>query len=74
MEDQAHLNRRRSRTAGAPDAASGVDACGPDAPASGGLLEQARGWGDVARAAYDDCEKGSDAEAELHRRRNQSGE
>ena len=58
--------RRRAPPTGGPGDSTG--------PSSGSLLEQARGWGEVAREAYDDCEKGRDAEAELHRRRNRSGQ
>ncbi len=61
---------RRTRRQAPPSAGPGD----PSDPSAGNLLEQARGWGEVAREAYDDCEKGKDAEAELHRRRNRSGQ
>ncbi len=66
MERKKRTVRRRERPEGPP--------AEPEALASASLREQARGWGDVAREAYDDCEKGRDAEAELHRRRNRSGQ
>jgi hypothetical protein len=38
------------------------------------LLAQAQGYAQVARQAYDECERGADAERELDRRRNRSGQ
>ena len=66
MRRKQETTRRREAPADGP----------PEAlvPSTGSLLEQARGWNQVAREAYDDCEKGRDAEAELHRRRNRSGQ
>jgi hypothetical protein len=37
-------------------------------------MEQARGWGAVAREAREHCEKGVAAEQEVRRRRNQPGQ
>ena len=70
MESKKTTTRRRTR----PEApAGGGPTDGPGA-SSGNLLDQARGWGEVAREAHDECEKGENAEAELHRRRNNSGQ
>lgn len=47
-----------------------------DAPAPAGpspLIEQAQAFANVAHQALEDCEA-ADAEAELHRRRNTSGQ
>ena len=38
------------------------------------LLQQASEFGKVAREALEDCQRGADAEQELARRRNRSGE
>ncbi len=70
MERKKTTTRRRARRE-APAGGGPPDSLDSS---SGNLLEQARGWGEVAREAYDDCEKGRDAEAELHRRRNRSGQ
>jgi len=54
---------------------TGGDAAGPDpGSASAGPLADVRGWADVARQAYEDCERGRDAETQLNLRRNRSGE
>lgn len=47
-----------------------------DAPGDGGsdLLRQARGWSAVARDAYETLARGDEAELELRRRRNHSGQ
>lgn len=41
---------------------------------SGGILEQAKAFSQVARAAYNDCRHGQDAVDELRRRRNRPGQ
>lgn len=41
---------------------------------SSGLLQQVQSWGEVARAAYAHCQHGADAEQEVLRRRNRSGQ
>ena len=50
----------------------------PAAPLTGGgpspLLQQAAAYTQVARDALADCERGIDAELELQRRRNRSGQ
>jgi hypothetical protein len=46
-------------------------------PSTGGpspLLQQAAGYADVARQARANCQRGADAEQELGRRRNRSGQ
>jgi hypothetical protein len=43
-------------------------------PGGGGLLEQAQGYANAARRARENCKNGEDAEQELLRRRNQSGQ
>ncbi|HUG92610.1 MAG TPA: hypothetical protein VML55_17350 [Planctomycetaceae bacterium] len=43
-------------------------------PAAGGLLQQAQAFAQVAREALDACHRGAEAERELHRRRNRSGQ
>ena len=47
---------------------------GDDSSSPGSLLEQAQGFAQVARDALRDCQRGADAEKELHNRRNQSGQ
>lgn len=71
MDTRKKTTTRRKRR----EAPSGGDAGGP-APGSGsaGLLADVRGWAEVARQAYDDCERGRDAETQLNLRRNRSGE
>ena len=66
MEQKQRTIRRRER----PEGPSGESA----GSTSTSLLERARGWGVVAREAYDDCERGSEAEAEVLRRRNRPGQ
>ena len=70
------MEERTTKTRGGARREAPASGGPPDAPgsSSGELLAQARGWGAVAREAYDDCDKGRDAEAELHRRRNRSGQ
>lgn len=53
-----------------------TDGPGPDAEEQGAseVLQKAQGWAGVAREAHDDCQKGLDAEEELRRRRNRSGQ
>lgn len=38
------------------------------------LRQQAAAYANIARQARDDCQRGADAEQELHRRRNRSGQ
>jgi hypothetical protein len=37
-------------------------------------MQQARGYGNVARRSRENCQQGQAAEQELHKRRNRSGE
>jgi hypothetical protein len=50
----------------------------PTAPSNGGggtaLRDQAAGYRQAAREAYDQCEHGADAERELQRRAQQGGQ
>lgn len=43
-------------------------------PGGSGLLRQARGFANAARQARDNCQTGEEAENELRRRRNRSGQ
>jgi hypothetical protein len=65
MEQQ----RTRQRT---QDPVGGGDA--PAAPGGASLMQQARGYGNVARQSRENCQQGHAAEQELHKRRNRSGE
>ena len=38
------------------------------------LLQQAKGYSEVAREALQDCERGEDAVKQMHKRRNRSGQ
>ncbi len=46
----------------------------PQTPQPGDLLRAARAWGDVARESLARSERGEEAERELFRRRNNSGQ
>ncbi len=48
----------------------------PEEPftAASPLMEQAKGFAQVARDAVNDCQRGEDALKELQRRRNRSGQ
>ena len=46
----------------------------PPQPEGGGLLRQAKGYGDAARRARENCSRDEAAEKELMRRRNKSGQ
>ena len=46
----------------------------PFADGGGDLRQQAAAYANIAREARDDCQRGADAEQELHRRRNRSGQ
>jgi len=71
MDQEKKMQPRRTRSGGdAPSPSSLGDA----GPSSTNLLDQARAWGAAAREAYESCEKGADAEAELRLRRNRSGQ
>lgn len=59
----SRTDRREAESAHAPD----------DSP-GGKLLTEAEAWGRVARESHQNCEQGVDAEQELIRRRNRSGE
>ncbi|MCO6456009.1 MAG: hypothetical protein J5I93_11985 [Pirellulaceae bacterium] len=63
------LQRQQTRTT--PPEASGGD---PLQPQPGNLREQAAAFARIAREAHADCERGADAEQQLQRRRNQSGQ
>jgi hypothetical protein len=67
MTDQRTMTATRRQENMSPGPSGG------DAPASS-LLEQAQGFAQVAREALRDCERGTAAVEELHRRRNQSGQ
>lgn len=41
---------------------------------AGDLRQQAASYANIARQARDDCQRGADAEKELERRRNRSGQ
>ena len=58
-----------TRQAPLETAGPGADDAGP-----GSLLEQAAAYGNVAREALDDCTTGINAEDELQKRRNRSGQ
>lgn len=67
------MERERQRTHSAP----GPEPEGGDQPASasaGGALQAARGWESVAQEAAGECESASDAERELQRRAQRSGQ
>ena len=66
MNEQTRTARPRKQTADGPGDHT------PDEESS--LLQQAAAWGGVARQAREDCEKGAEAEQELLRRRNRSGQ
>ena len=46
----------------------------PDESSGGQLLSDVEAWGRVARESHENCEQGVEAEQELMRRRNRSGE
>ncbi len=46
----------------------------PEGTETGGVLNMAQAFLDVARAAYDNCQHGKDATEELERRKNRSGQ
>ena len=60
------LTRLRPRQAEAENATS--------EPEASPILEQARAYGQVAREARDDCERGVDAERQLMQRYNRPGQ
>ena len=66
MEQQRTRQRIQDPVAGSGDA--------PVAPGGAGLMQQARGYGNVARRSRQNCQQGHAAEQELHKRRNRSGE
>ena len=74
MEQQKKMQPRRTRGGGDTPGPSAPTSLGGAAPGSASLLDQARAWGAAAREAYESCEKGADAEAELRLRRNRSGQ
>jgi hypothetical protein len=58
-----------------PTRAQFTETTGPIAAGgSGGLSQQASQYANVARHARDECHKGQQAEKELQRRRNKSGQ
>ena len=67
MSQEKTLPRKRQRE---------EEAAAAPAPESGGnsLANQAAAYAQVAREALENCERGIDAERELHRRRNRSGQ
>jgi hypothetical protein len=71
MDQQKKMQPRRTRSGGDPAASTSPGDAGPSRTS---LLDQARAWGAAAREAYESCEKGADAEAELRLRRNRSGQ
>ena len=50
------------------------DAGGPVEPEESSLLQQAKGYSEVARDALADCDRGEDALTQMHKRRNRSGQ
>ncbi len=64
------MENQRARRASASDP-SEDDSALPD---GGGLLNQAKGFGNAARAARENCVRGEAAERELMHRRNRSGQ
>lgn len=69
METRKKTSTRRKRSE-TPFAADGPD----PGSSSGNLLADVRGWAQVGRQAYEDCERGRDAETQLNLRRNRSGQ
>jgi len=69
MEQQQLQWNRRDRNSTTTPSAGGAPSEGPSE-----LLRQARGWSAVARDAYETLARGEDAELELRRRRNHSGQ
>lgn len=67
MNQDKTIVARTSQSAPADPLERPVSAASP-------LLEQARGFAQVARDAVNECERGEDALKELHRRRNKSGQ
>ena len=61
---QKHLPLREKASEGGP----------LDEPEESALSERARRYGQVAREAYESCEKGAEATARMHRRRQGSGQ
>ncbi len=45
-----------------------------EASGAGAILQRASAWRDVARQARQNCQRGAEAEKELQRRRNSSGQ
>ena len=46
----------------------------PQEVPSAQLLKEVEAWGRVARESHENCEKGAQAQEELNRRRNRSGQ
>ena len=65
---------QRTRSVPAQEKNISAGSPGDDPSSAGSLLQQAQGFAQVAREALRDCERGADAEKELHNRRNQSGQ
>ena len=66
MEQQRTRQRTQDPVGGSGDA--------PAAPGGANLMQQARGYGNVARRSRENCQQGHAAEQELHKRRNRSGQ
>ncbi len=67
MMNQQTRTVTRERELGGP----GAD---PFEENAGDLRQQAAAYANIAREARDDCQRGADAEQELQRRRNRSGQ
>jgi hypothetical protein len=72
MEKKKRAVRRPASPDEVPTGAELPGASGSSGVAS--LREEARAWGQVSRVAYGDVDKGLDAESELDKRRNKSGQ
>ena len=68
MIEQRQRTPQRDRRADA-DSSPGAETSGPS-----DLMQQVRAWRTQARGARESCERGVEAEAEMHRRRNRPGQ
>jgi hypothetical protein len=67
------MTQQRTRTL-TQEHAVGGPGTDPFEENTGDLRQQAAAYANIAREAHDDCQRGADAEQELARRRNRSGQ